>query len=161
VLSQKYGLIAQLVKCGQGLSMLFTIRQTIRVWLSLSLIAALYLLTGIKAAAASVVFGQEIGGLRLISFYGCCVIGLLVFMVLLYALMRQRRCQNANIPHFHRHLITEIVWTLIPFIILIALVLPAIKVVLPQHNLQVNHHGLNRSDITQDLTRKLEVSKLD
>lgn len=55
-------------------------------------------------------------------FYVCSGITGIIFGVLIYALVRQRKFSKI---HFHQHLGLEILWTTIPFLIVIVLAIPA------------------------------------
>lgn len=68
---------------------------------------------------------KEIYYLHMAGFYVCCVIGVLVFGVLIFSLIKYRKSKGAQAAHFHEHLGVEIVWTTIPFLILVALAIPA------------------------------------
>ncbi len=77
---------------------------------------------------------HEIYNLHMAAFYVCCGIGVLVFGVLLYSLIVFRKSKGAVSAHFHQHLGIEILWTTIPFIILVALAVPATIVLQHIHN---------------------------
>lgn len=77
---------------------------------------------------------HEIYNLHMAAFYVCCVIGVLVFGVLLYSLVKFRKSKGAKAAHFHEHLGVEIIWTTIPFLILVALAIPATIVLSHIHN---------------------------
>lgn len=65
--------------------------------------------------------------LHMIILYICCVIGILVFGVMFYAMINHRKSKGAIAANFHESTKVEILWTLIPFIILIAMAIPATK----------------------------------
>ncbi len=77
---------------------------------------------------------HEIYNLHMAAFYICCVIGLIVFSVLIYSLIKFRKSKGAVPAHFHEHLGVEILWTTIPFLILVALAVPATIVLQHIHN---------------------------
>src|SRR5687767_10835889 len=64
---------------------------------------------------------SQIYNLHMACFYVCCVIGLVVFSVLIYSLIKFRKSKGAKAAHFHEHLGIEILWTTIPFLILVGL----------------------------------------
>lgn len=88
---------------------------------------------------------HEIYWLHMAAFYVCCVIGVLVFSVLIYSLVRFRKSKGAKAVHFHEHLGIEIIWTTIPFLILVALAIPATIVLMHIHN-------TDRSELTIKIT---------
>lgn len=80
---------------------------------------------GINMPEGVTPIAQEIYYLHMAGFYVCCVIGLIVFSVLIYSLIKFRKSKGAEAAHFHEHLGIEITWTTIPFLILVALAVPA------------------------------------
>jgi cytochrome c oxidase subunit 2 len=77
---------------------------------------------------------HEIYNLHMAAFYVCCGIGVIVFGVLIYSLIVFRKSKGAVSAHFHEHLGIEILWTTIPFLILVALAVPATIVLQHIHN---------------------------
>src|SRR5579862_6517790 len=77
---------------------------------------------------------HEIYWLHMAGFYVCCGIGVIVFGVLIYSLIKYRKSKGAVAAHFHHHLGIEIFWTVIPFLILVALAVPATIVLGHIHN---------------------------
>ncbi len=77
---------------------------------------------------------REVYDLHMAAFYICCVIGVLVFGVLIFSLIKYRKSKGAQAAHFHEHLGVEIIWTTIPFLILVALAIPATIVLKHIHN---------------------------
>jgi len=70
---------------------------------------------------------RDIYTLHMTIFYICCAIGVLVFGILFYSLIRFRRSKGAVAAHFHENTMLEIVWTVIPFLILIIMAIPATR----------------------------------
>ncbi len=68
---------------------------------------------------------RDVYGLHMIIFWICVIIGVIVFGVMFYSLFRYRRSKGAKAAQFHEHTTVEIVWTAIPFLILIAMAIPA------------------------------------
>ena len=59
----------------------------------------------------------------------CTVIFLGVFGVMFYSIFKHRKSKGAKPANFHESTTVEIVWTIVPFIIVILMALPATKVV--------------------------------
>ena len=59
----------------------------------------------------------------------CVVIFLAVFGVMFYSIFKHRKSKGAKAANFHEHVGVEIAWTVVPFIIVILMVLPATKTV--------------------------------
>lgn len=81
-------------------------------------------------AAMSVSDHHEIIDGYTLAFYVCCSIAVFVFGVLIYSLIKFRR---SRATHFHKHLSIEIIWTMVPFILLVALIWPATRLLHPIH----------------------------
>ena len=59
----------------------------------------------------------------------CLVIFIGVFGVMFYSILRHRKSKGAKSANFHESTTVEIVWTIVPFVIVILMALPATKVV--------------------------------
>jgi cytochrome c oxidase subunit II len=59
----------------------------------------------------------------------CSVIFVGVFGVMFYSIIKHRKSKGAKPANFHESTTVEIIWTIVPFIIVIAMALPATKVV--------------------------------
>src|SRR5690554_6470608 len=68
---------------------------------------------------------QNIYSLHMTIFWICVVIAVIVFGVMLWSILFHRKSQGAKPANFHEHTTIEIIWTLIPFAILIAMAIPA------------------------------------
>lgn len=75
----------------------------------------------------------------------CVAIGIVVFGVMFYSIIFHRKSRGAVAAQFHESTTVEIIWTIIPFIILIAMAIPATKVLLLQED-------PNDSDLTVKVT---------
>jgi cytochrome c oxidase subunit 2 len=67
----------------------------------------------------------ETYGLHMQVFYWCCAIGVLVFGVMIYSLIKHRKSLNVEPAKFSHSTTAEIIWTVIPLIILLILVVPS------------------------------------
>jgi len=61
--------------------------------------------------------------------YTCLAIFIAVFGVMFYSIFKHRRSKGAKPANFHESTTVEILWTIVPFFIVIAMALPATKVV--------------------------------
>lgn len=77
---------------------------------------------------------QDIYDLHMVIFYICVVIGILVYGVLIYSLIKYRKSKGATAAHFHENTAIEIIWTIIPFLILVVMAIPATKVLFYMQN---------------------------
>ncbi|HWU67454.1 MAG TPA: cytochrome c oxidase subunit II [Stenotrophobium sp.] len=71
------------------------------------------------------VISHEVYDMHMLAFYVCCAIGVLVFGVMFYSIFAHRRSKHPKPADFHESTTIEIIWTIIPFIILIGLAVPA------------------------------------
>ena len=62
----------------------------------------------------------------------CTIIFVAVFGVMFYSIFKHRKSKGAKAADFHESTTVEIIWTVIPFIIVIGMALPATKVVVAQ-----------------------------
>ena len=60
----------------------------------------------------------------------CVVIGIVVFGAMTYSIINHRKSKGAVPAEFHESTTLEILWTIIPFVILIAMAMPATKVLI-------------------------------
>lgn len=68
---------------------------------------------------------QEVFGLHMLMFTICVVIAVLVFGAMFISMYLHRKSRGAKPANFHENVKVEIVWTVVPFIILIAMAVPA------------------------------------
>lgn len=73
---------------------------------------------------------KDIYDLHMVAIAVCAVIGILVFGVMIYSLIHHRQSKGYKPATFHENTRLEVVWTIIPFLILIALAVPATKVLI-------------------------------
>ena len=62
----------------------------------------------------------------------CTVIFLAVFGVMFYSIFKHRKSKGARAANFHESTMVEIAWTVVPFVIVIGMALPATKVLVAQ-----------------------------
>ncbi|BFM04825.1 cytochrome c oxidase subunit II [Halioxenophilus aromaticivorans] len=68
---------------------------------------------------------REIHGLHMDIFWWCVGIGVVVFGVMFYTMIAHRKSRGAKASNFHESTALEILWTIIPFAILIVMAVPA------------------------------------
>ena len=84
---------------------------------------------------------QDIYDLHMIAMLVCAIIGVLVFGVMFYSLIYHRKSRGYKAASFHDNNRLEIVWSIIPFLILVGLAVPATQVL-------IRMDDSNKSDIT-------------
>ena len=70
---------------------------------------------------------RDVFELHMLIFYICVAIGAVVFSVMFYSLFRYTKKRNPNPSTFHESTKLEVAWTVVPFLILIAMAVPASK----------------------------------
>jgi cytochrome c oxidase subunit II len=70
---------------------------------------------------------EQVYGLHMTIFYICVVIGVLVFGAMLYAMIFHRKSKGAKPANFHESVKVEVAWTIVPFLILVGMAVPAAK----------------------------------
>ena len=103
-------------------------------------IAGTLLALGSAAAAASrynlqdpnSALGQEIYDLHTLVLWICVVIFIGVFGMMFYAMLKHRKSVGHQAAHFHENTTVEVIWTIVPFFVLIGMAWPATKAVIAQ-----------------------------
>jgi cytochrome c oxidase subunit 2 len=75
-------------------------------------------------------FSQGAYEIHMMVMWICVVIGIVVFGAMIYSIVKHRKAKGAVAADFHENTTIEVVWTIIPFLILIAMAIPATKVLL-------------------------------
>jgi len=73
---------------------------------------------------------RDIYGLHMTIFYICVAIFVAVFAVMFYSIFKHRKSQGAVAADFHESTTVEIIWTIVPLVILIVMAIPAAKVLI-------------------------------
>lgn len=68
---------------------------------------------------------REVYDLHMLIFWICVVIGVGVFGVMVYSIYAHRKSRGVQASQFHESTTVEIVWTIVPFLILIGMAIPA------------------------------------
>lgn len=84
---------------------------------------------------------KDMFDLHMIAIVICGVIGIVVFGVMIYSLIHHRRSKGYVPATFHDNTRLEIVWTIIPFLILFGLAIPATRVL-------INLEDTSEADVT-------------
>ncbi len=76
----------------------------------------------------------DVYSLHMTVFWICVGIGVVVFGVLIYSLIYHRKSRGVEAAQFHEHTVVEIVWAIIPFLILIVMAIPATKILMKMND---------------------------
>ena len=82
---------------------------------------------GLNMTESATLIGKEIYDLHMLIFWICVWIGVVVFGVMFYSMIMHRKSNDVEPAKFHESTALEILWTVIPFVILIAMAVPATK----------------------------------
>lgn len=87
----------------------------------------------------------QVYDLHMTIFYICLAIGIVVFGAMFWAIIYHRKSKGAVSANFHESIKVEILWTLIPFFILVGMAIPATQVLIAMED-------PSESDITVQVT---------
>lgn len=88
---------------------------------------------------------REIYSLHMLIFWICVVIFVAVFGVMFYSIFKHRKSKNYQPAQFSHSTKVEVVWTVIPFLILVAMAIPATQVLIKMED-------TTKSDLTIKIT---------
>ncbi|HAI96543.1 MAG: cytochrome c oxidase subunit II [Cycloclasticus sp.] len=77
---------------------------------------------------------KQVYDLHMLILWICVVIGVIVFGAMIYSMIYHRKSRGAVASQFHESMAAEIIWTVIPFVILIVMAVPATKVLVEMHD---------------------------
>ena len=77
---------------------------------------------------------QEVYGLHMFALYICTAIGVVVFGAMFWSMMFHRKSKGVKPATFHESTKVEILWTVIPIVILIGMAIPATKTLVSMEN---------------------------
>jgi len=80
---------------------------------------------GVNMPQGATAMSNTIYDLHMWVFWICVVIGVGVFLAILWSVLAYRRSKGAEPAHFHENTTVEIIWTVIPFLILVVMAIPA------------------------------------
>ncbi|MFA6301596.1 MAG: cytochrome c oxidase subunit II [Legionella sp.] len=73
---------------------------------------------------------KDIYYLHMVAIVVCVIIGVVVFGVMIYSLIHHRKSKGYKPAQFHDNFHLEVLWSIIPFLILVGLAVPATKVLI-------------------------------
>lgn len=81
----------------------------------------------LNMAPGATAISHEVYGLHMLIFWICVVIGVVVFGVMFWSIYHHRKSRGVVPAQFHESTLVEILWTVVPMLILIAMAVPATK----------------------------------
>lgn len=106
----------------------------IMVGLGIALFAAMASATQFDMPQGVTAVSQDVYHLHRTILWICIVIGIIVFGAMFYSMINHRRSKHPKPAHFHENLWVEIIWTVIPTVILVVMAIPATKTLLAMHD---------------------------
>ena len=114
-----------------------------RGWLILAMAGAALVAAGPAAAdwaldfpASATELGDKVRGLHHMALIVCVVMGVIVFGAIGYSLVKFRKSQGAQAAKFSHSTKAEIIWTVIPVLILVGLAIPTARVLIEMEDTQ-------------------------
>ena len=77
---------------------------------------------------------QSVFNLHMIIFWICVAIGVVVFGVMFWSVLHHRKSKGAKPAQFHESTMVEVLWTIIPFAILVAMAVPATSTLIKMYD---------------------------
>lgn len=77
---------------------------------------------------------HDVYDLHMMVIWICVVIGAVVFGAIFISVLRHRKSKGAVAAQFHESTTVEVIWTIIPFVILVGMAIPASKVLIQEFN---------------------------
>lgn len=77
---------------------------------------------------------QDVYGLHMTVMWICVAIGIVVFGVMFWSIFHHRKSRNAVASQFHHSTKAEIIWTIIPVLIVVGMAIPATRVLIAMEN---------------------------
>jgi len=77
---------------------------------------------------------HKVYDMHMLAFWIMCIVAVVVFGAMFISILNHRKSKGAKAADFHESVVVEVVWTIIPFIILIVLALPAARTLIAQED---------------------------
>jgi cytochrome c oxidase subunit II len=81
---------------------------------------------------------HDVYDLHMLILWICVVVGILVFGTMFYSIYHHRKSKGHVAKQFHENTTVEIIWTIIPAVILVAMAIPATKTMMEMDDVQAS-----------------------
>ncbi|MCD1610057.1 cytochrome c oxidase subunit II [Stutzerimonas kunmingensis] len=101
-----------------------------RVWMGIglwSLFSQAQAAWDVNMRSGATDVSRSVFDLHMTIFWICVVIGVLVFGVMIWSMVAHRRSKRQHSAHFHENTRVEVLWTVIPLLILVGMAIPATR----------------------------------
>jgi len=90
-------------------------------------------------------YSHTVYDLHMLILWVCVAIGVVVFGAIFYSILKFRKSQGAVAAQWHESTTVEVLWTVVPFIILVVMAVPATKALIMMED-------VSKSDLTVKVT---------
>ncbi|MGI9315985.1 MAG: cytochrome c oxidase subunit II [bacterium] len=77
---------------------------------------------------------HKVYDMHMLAFWIMCLVAFVVFGAMFISILKHRKSKGAQAADFHESVAVEVVWTIVPFVILIILALPAARTLIVQED---------------------------
>jgi len=77
---------------------------------------------------------HEVYGLHMMVLWLVTLVGIAVFAVMIYSMIKHRKSKGVTPAKFHESTLVEVIWTTVPFLVLVGVAIPATKTLLALEN---------------------------
>jgi heme/copper-type cytochrome/quinol oxidase subunit 2 len=98
--------------------------------------------------------------MNVMIFWVCVAIGAVVYAIIIWSLVAYRRTKE-QAASFHKSTAAEIAWTVIPLAIIIAMTIPAAKVLTRLYKVENNEIEGMRSDLIEQDKQQLAMKEIE
>lgn len=118
-----------------GRAMWLGLMSGITLFLHASLAVAEY---GLNFPTPVTAIAHEVYGLHMLIMWICVVIGVLVFGAMFYSIFAHRKSRGHKAAKWHESTTVEIIWTAVPFLILVGMAIPSTATLLKMEDTKTN-----------------------
>ena len=115
---------------------------------------------GVNIPPPKTVIAHQIYDLHLYILIVCAVIFVVVFGWMFLALLKHRKSLGHEAEQFHENTTVEIIWTIIPFVILVVMAIPATKTVLEMKDASNSDMTISRMACASTAISKHRMTRL-
>jgi cytochrome c oxidase subunit 2 len=102
----------------------------IGIWVAMLVLPMVALADKLNMPIGVTQTSREIYSLHMLIFWVCVAIGVVVFLAMFYSIVMHRKSRGVTPATFHESTTMEILWTIIPVVILVAMAYPATRVLI-------------------------------
>ena len=77
---------------------------------------------------------QNAHSLHMTTLWICVIIGVVVYSIMLYAILFHRKSRGSIPARFHESTTVEVIWTIVPFLILLVMAVPATRALIAMYD---------------------------